>query len=85
MTVSNSIQQVVRKFKTDKIKQTIENNRSLKVLRRRLSNGKFEIKKLKNDKGEISSNREELFDIAEKTYTELYKCRREKNKPKRSY
>lgn len=76
--ISKSIRQDIRKFKMGKIEKTIENNRSMRVLRRKLNNGKQEINRLKNNKGDISSNREELLRIVEDFYTELYKSRNEK-------
>ena len=73
--ISKSIRKDNRKHKTEQIQQTIEENKSLKVLRRRLTNGKKEIIKLKNKDRTVTTNREELLRIVEEFYTELYRSR----------
>uniref|UniRef100_A0A6P7GXA6 Uncharacterized protein LOC114347914 n=1 Tax=Diabrotica virgifera virgifera TaxID=50390 RepID=A0A6P7GXA6_DIAVI len=78
--VSKAIRKDLRKFKNEKVQRTIEENKSLQVLRRRLNNGKCEIHKLKNKEGVPTSNREELLHIVEDFYQELYTSQREDQK-----
>jgi len=70
--ISKEIRKDIRRFNTESIRQTIEENKSMKVLRRKLSNGKREIFKLKDDQGVATTNREKLLRITENFYTELY-------------
>ncbi|XP_072392105.1 uncharacterized protein [Diabrotica undecimpunctata] len=74
--VKKAIRKDLRKYNTLKIEQTIENNKGLKSLRRKLNNGKSQIVKIKNKTDEITTNREELLTIVEDFYGELYKSRR---------
>ena len=70
--ISKEIRRDVRKFNTESIRQTIEDNKNMKVLRRKLSHGKREIFKLKDNQGVATTNREKLLRITENFYTELY-------------
>uniref|UniRef100_A0A6P7H9U3 Uncharacterized protein LOC114349274 n=1 Tax=Diabrotica virgifera virgifera TaxID=50390 RepID=A0A6P7H9U3_DIAVI len=81
--VKKAIRKDLRKYNTLKIEQAIENNKDLKCLRRKLNNGKSHIIKLKNKKGEITTNRDELLTIVEDFYGELYKSRRMNQTQKR--
>ncbi|KAF2884422.1 hypothetical protein ILUMI_21746 [Ignelater luminosus] len=59
--IAESIQKDIRQYNKEHIQQTIEQNKSLKVLRRKLNNGRKEIIKLKNKKGETISDRKEIL------------------------
>lgn len=61
------------------IEQTIEKNKSMKVLRRDLGSGRREITKLKNKQGNITANREEILKVVEDFYQSLYRSHREEN------
>jgi hypothetical protein len=55
------------------IKATIEENLSMKVLRSKQAKGKREIHKLKNQRGEIVHNKEEIVKVVQTFYEDLYK------------
>ncbi|KAH1008055.1 hypothetical protein HUJ04_005206 [Dendroctonus ponderosae] len=71
--ISRNIRKDIRQYNKERMQQTIEQNISLKVLRRKLNNGKKEIIKLKIKKGETTSDRNKILAIAEEFYQELYK------------
>lgn len=71
--VSKEIRKDIRNHEKREVEQTIENNRSMKVLRRKLTNGKKEIHKIKNREGKLTTNRKEILDIVEEFYQLL--CR----------
>lgn len=59
--MSKAIRRDIRKYKNEKITQTIEENKSMKTRRKKLSNGKKEIHKLRDKSLRITSNREEIL------------------------
>jgi len=62
------------------MRQIIESNRSMKILRRRISIGKREILKLQDRNGKItSSNKQNIPEIVKDYYKELYKNKQDKN------
>ncbi|XP_044760798.1 craniofacial development protein 2-like [Coccinella septempunctata] len=72
--VAKAIRKDLRKYKEEKIVETIEENKSMKVMRRKLASGKRGIVKRKDKDGNITSNREHLLQIVESFYGILYKC-----------
>ncbi|KAH1019493.1 hypothetical protein HUJ04_009303 [Dendroctonus ponderosae] len=72
-TDTQELRKDVRQRNTQLIRETIEHNKRLKVLRRNVSKGKFEINRIKNSQGQVSSNREEILRIVEEFYKQLYK------------
>lgn len=72
-TISKEIRKDLRKYNTEMTQQTIEENRSMKVMRRKLAEGKVEIFKLKDGTGEETTDRKRLLTIVENFYKELYK------------
>ena len=73
--ISKAIRKDIRKFKGRKITQTIEQNKSMKVMRRNFGNGKKEIFRLKNKSGDIISDRKSLILLVEEFYETLYRNR----------
>jgi len=73
--ISKNIRKDIRNYNNEQIEKTIDQNKSLKVLRKKLTNGKKEILKLKNRQGRETTNREELLQVVEEFYTELYRNR----------
>ncbi|KAF2904164.1 hypothetical protein ILUMI_02011, partial [Ignelater luminosus] len=69
---AKSIRKDIRQYNRKHIQQTIEQNKSLKVLRRKLDNGRKESIKLKNKKDETTSDRKEILTTAEEFYRKLY-------------
>ena len=64
-----------RKNKKDKLThapQVNEDNKSIKVLRRKLNEGTKNICRLKNKRGKIKTNRDDILKIAQDFYAELY-------------
>lgn len=53
---------------TQLIRETIENTKTLKVLRNKFSKEKSEINKLKNTQGQISAARKEILHIVKEFY-----------------
>lgn len=51
----------------------IEETKSPRVIRNKLNKGKAEITKLQNERGQITSNREQKLKIVEDFYTKLYR------------
>ncbi|XP_044759008.1 craniofacial development protein 2-like [Coccinella septempunctata] len=75
--ISKAIIKDIRRYKKEKIEETIENNKSMKVLRRKLRNGKGEMNKLRNKQGNITTNRNEILKTVEEFYQILYESRQE--------
>lgn len=73
--ISKTIRRDTRNYRSKKIQETIERNKSTKVLRKQLSTGKSEIIQLKSKQGKITSNREEMINLVEEFYRELYTSR----------
>lgn len=71
--ISREVRTDVRKFNTKHIKETTENNKNRKILRKKLSNGKKEIFRLKDKNGMVSTDRQTLLKITEEFYRTLYK------------
>lgn len=63
--VAKAIRKDVRTYKHNKIMKTIEDKKSWKVLRQRLTTGKKKIINLRNKDGETTSNRKEMLIIVE--------------------
>lgn len=71
--ISKAIRKDTRKFNTEKINTVIENNKSLKVLRRNSKVGRHNICKLENKAGQVTTNKDEIVKIVEDFYEELYR------------
>jgi predicted transcriptional regulator len=61
------------------IKRIIEDNRSMKILKRNMFIEKREIFKFRDKNGNVTSNRQQILEIVEDFYKELYKSRQDKN------
>lgn len=70
--VKRAIRRDKRSLNTQMIKEAIENNCNMRVLRSRLSKGKMIIHKMKNDQGEITMERNEITEIIQNFYQRLY-------------
>lgn len=70
--ITKAVRNDIRTFNNEMIVRTIEENKSLKVLRQRLSKGKKEICKLRNKEGRITTGKVEILKIVEEFYKELY-------------
>lgn len=77
--ISRAIRRDIRTFNQKQIEQTIEDNKSMKVLRRNMENGRKEITKIKDEEGNITSNRKEILRTVENFYNALYRSREENN------
>lgn len=53
--ISKAIRRDTRRYKVREIERTIENNKSMKVLQRKLTNGRKEICKMRNKDGELTT------------------------------
>lgn len=73
MEISAAIRKDVRSYNTKQITEVIEKNRSLKVLRRRLKIGKKNICKLRDNEGNIKTDKIDIIKITETFYKNLYK------------
>ena len=62
-----------RKFNMDKIEEAVKKGASIKMVKQNLRSGRKEIYALKNNRGELIRNRNEIIKIVEKFYSELYK------------
>lgn len=71
--ISKSIRTDVRKFNTEMITNVIENNKSLKVLRRKISEENKNICRLRNRQEKTTTSKKEMLKIVEHFYAELYK------------
>lgn len=71
--ISKAVRRDVRRFNSDNINKTIQENKGLKVLKKKLSQGKKDIYKLRDKQGIVRTNREEILKIVESFYAELYK------------
>lgn len=71
--VSKAVRKDVRRFNSANINRIIQENKGLKVLKKKLSQGKKNICKLKDKQGNVKTNREEILKIVETFYAELYK------------
>ena len=77
--ISKEIRKDIRNYNTERISQVIEDNKSMKVLRRKLNEGTKNICRLKNKRGEIKTNRDDILKIAQDFYAELYERSRAPN------
>lgn len=59
--ISKAIRKDLRSYKRKEIEQIIENNKSMKILRRKLSDGRKDICKIRNHRGEFLTNRREIL------------------------
>lgn len=71
--VSKAIRRDIRKYNQNQIEQTIQDNKSMKVLRRKLESGKKQMTKVKDKLGHIITNREDILKAVEDFYRLLYK------------
>lgn len=74
--IARNIRKDIRDYNKKHIQHTIEQNKSLKVLKRKLNNDRNEITKIKNKNGEITLNRKEILTVVEKFYKELYRSQK---------
>ena len=70
--IKKSARTDIRTFNVELAEQTIEENRGMKVLGRKMTDSKKEIFKLCDKTGVVSSNRSEILNIAREFYQELY-------------
>lgn len=75
--ISKAIRRDIRSYNQRQIQLTIENNKSMKVLRRNLQSGKKEMIKVKDQQGQVTTNREEILRIVEDFYRILLKSQKE--------
>lgn len=71
-TVKKAIKKDIRSYNTQLIKQVIENNANMRVLRSGLSRGRLVIHKMKNNQGEVIVERSKITEIIENFYRKLY-------------
>lgn len=71
--VSRAIRSDIRTYNQNQIEQTIEDNKSMKVLRRKLESGKKQMTKVKDRLGHVTTNREDILRTVEDFYRLLYK------------
>lgn len=76
--ITKSVRNDVRKNNKKLITKVIENNKSLRVLRGNLAEGRRNISKLANRNGVIKTNKAEILKITEEFYKELYKGERDR-------
>lgn len=70
--ISKQIRKDVRKYKTEAITEVIEQNKSLKVLKRNLAEGQKDIQKLGDPEGAVTSDRQKILQIVENFYSAMY-------------
>ncbi|XP_044766144.1 craniofacial development protein 2-like [Coccinella septempunctata] len=75
--VAKAIRRDIRAFNTGHIQQTTEDNKSMRVMRRKLGIGKKHIIKLKTKQGITTTNREEILKTVEDFYQTLYTSQNE--------
>ena len=72
--ISKSIRRDTRLYNTKEVTRVIEENRGMKVLRRKLSEGKKQISKIIDNKtGKATTNKKDILRIVRDFYAELYK------------
>jgi len=79
--ISHSIRKDIRKYNTDWTTRIIEENKSMKELRRQLNPGKSDICKLENMIGETVTNKKQLLKVVEEFYSRLYRMAQEDDRP----
>jgi len=62
--ISKSVRRDVRQYNTNQVTTVIEENKSLRVLRRSVAGGKKNIYKLADHQGQITSNRDENIPVS---------------------
>ncbi|XP_072380898.1 uncharacterized protein [Diabrotica undecimpunctata] len=72
-TISKAVRKDIRDFNTIETTNTIEQNKSLKVLKRKLNTGTRNIYKLKNKQGHAVYEQQEIIKIIEEYYSTLYR------------
>lgn len=70
--ICKAIRRYIRKRNTDRIQHLIEKHRGLKVFSRITTNGSSQLTKLKNEKGEITTEVSEVLNIISNFYEKLY-------------
>ncbi len=73
--VKRRVRQDLRKAEESKIQEILEENWSIKKVKKELSAGKNIIMKMKDQEGRISYNQEEIIEIVTKFYENLYQRR----------
>jgi len=63
--ITKAVRTDIRNYNNKWVTKVIEENKSMRVLHKKLSKGKAEIIKLENERGQITSNREEILKIVE--------------------
>jgi len=71
-TVRKKMREDVRRYNEKLVRNTIEENRSLKKTKQQLMIGKKQIIAVKRPDGTVSRNKEEIIKIFENFYRELY-------------
>ena len=72
-TIRKRMRHEIRNYNTQKIKETIENNRNRKILKRKLMLGTKQILAIAEKDGTITRNNERIIKRIQEFYTELYK------------
>ncbi|KAF2880555.1 hypothetical protein ILUMI_25616 [Ignelater luminosus] len=70
--ISKEIRKDLRKYNREQVQQTIEKNKNMKLMRRKLTEGKHELFKLKDTNGNETTDRRRLLEITKQFYEELY-------------
>lgn len=72
--ISKAIRRDVRLHKTEEVTRVIEENRGMKVLRKKMSEGKKQFSKIIDNKnGQTTTNKRDILQIVRNFYAELYK------------
>lgn len=70
--MGKAIRKDKRAYNTQAIKEAIENNMNMRVLRSKLSKGKVVIHKMKNEFGEVVTEKDRIAEVIENFYRRLY-------------
>lgn len=71
--ITKAVRTDIRDYNNKWVTRVIEENKNMRVLHNKMSKGKSEITKLEDERGQITSNREEMLKIVEYFYTKLYR------------
>ncbi|KAL3280005.1 hypothetical protein HHI36_017513, partial [Cryptolaemus montrouzieri] len=71
--ISKAIQKDITQYKNKQLLRTIEENKGVKIMRKKITNGKKEIFPLENVNGSTVTDRDKLVQIVKEFYTALYK------------
>ena len=71
-TIKKEIRKDTRAFKTNLIKECIEDNANMRVLKSKLAVGRAKLVKMKNNQGIVVSDKKDVVEIIENFYRTLY-------------